>query len=169
MAGSRPIISVVGLSKSGKTTFLEGLIAELVRRGIKVGVIKHTHHSFMVDQEGKDSFRLKKAGAKTVVLSSPYRLAAIKELEEEVPLSEIVDRFMKDTDIVITEGYKKERTLKIEVIDEKKAKGPVVAKAEDLICVVSHGPVEADVPVYRVSQVREVADLIVGLMRGAAS
>ena len=66
-----PIVSIVGKSGSGKTTLLEKVVAELTKRGYNVGTIKHDVHGFEIDYEGKDSWRHKKAGAKTVVLSSP--------------------------------------------------------------------------------------------------
>lgn len=161
MGVSKPVISVVGLSKSGKTTFLESLVAELVRRGIRVGVVKHTPHEFQVDKEGKDSFRLRKAGAKTVVLSSPHQIAVISDLKEELPLAQIVERFMAHVDIVITEGYKREQTKKIEVVDPKKVRASILKQRDGLMCVISDSPVETDAPVYKSSDVERIADLLI--------
>ena len=76
-----PIISVVGKANAGKTTLLEKVIAELTGRGYRVATIKHNIHGFEIDQEGKDSWRLKKAGARMTVISSPQRLALIEDLD----------------------------------------------------------------------------------------
>ncbi|OGQ40569.1 MAG: molybdopterin-guanine dinucleotide biosynthesis protein B, partial [Deltaproteobacteria bacterium RIFCSPLOWO2_01_FULL_42_9] len=77
------MVSIVGKSGSGKTTLLEKVVAELTKRGYRVGTIKHDVHGFEIDHEGKDSWRHKMAGAKTVVLSSPDRVAVIKDVDEE--------------------------------------------------------------------------------------
>jgi len=74
------MVSIVGKSGSGKTTLLEKVVAELTKRGYRVGTIKHDVHGFEIDHEGKDSWRHKMAGAKTVALSSPDRVAVIKDV-----------------------------------------------------------------------------------------
>ena len=70
-----PIICIVGKKQSGKTTFMEKLVPELMALGISVGTIKHDAHSFDMDHEGKDSWRHRRAGAETVVISSPTQIA----------------------------------------------------------------------------------------------
>ena len=77
----RPIISIVGKSESGKTTLLEGLIIELKQRGYKVAVIKHASKDFELDKVGKDSWRLSQVGSEVVAISSPHKLAIIKQVE----------------------------------------------------------------------------------------
>ena len=77
-----PIISIVGKSDSGKTTLLEKLIAEIKNRGYHIGTIKHDTHGFDIDREGKDTWRHKKAGASTVAISSPTKVAIIKDINQ---------------------------------------------------------------------------------------
>ncbi|MDP2972779.1 MAG: molybdopterin-guanine dinucleotide biosynthesis protein B, partial [Deltaproteobacteria bacterium] len=86
-----PIISIVGKSDSGKTTFIEKLLPELVRRGYRVATVKHDVHGFEVDREGKDSWRHKQAGAHTVIISSPTKVALIRDVEKDLRLDEIRD------------------------------------------------------------------------------
>ena len=74
----QPIISIVGKSKSGKTTLLESLITELKRRGRKVATMKHTHHDFEMDETGKDSWRFSQAGSKVVTIGAPHRVAILE-------------------------------------------------------------------------------------------
>ncbi len=76
----KPIISIVGKKNSGKTTLIEKIIPELTKRGYKVGAIKHDVHEFEIDHEGKDTWRMTKAGADTVVIASDKKLAMIKML-----------------------------------------------------------------------------------------
>ena len=78
-----PIISIVGKSKSGKTTLISKLIPELKKRGYRIGVIKHAFHKFEIDKKGKDSWQHKEAGAETVVVSSPGRVTMVKDSEDE--------------------------------------------------------------------------------------
>ena len=91
------VICIVGKKKSGKTTFMEQLIPQLQALGISVGAVKHDAHSFDIDREGKDSWRLKQAGAETVVVSSPERIAMIKSVDHELTLDEMAGSFFSDT------------------------------------------------------------------------
>jgi molybdopterin-guanine dinucleotide biosynthesis protein B len=110
-----PIVSMVGKSNSGKTTFLEKLLPELARRGYRVGVVKHDVHGFEIDQPGKDTWRLRQVGAGRVVISSPQRFALIGQVEQELTLDELTGRYLGDVDLVISEGYKRGDKPKIEV------------------------------------------------------
>jgi len=83
-----PIISIVGRSGAGKTTVLEPLIAELARRGLRVGVLKHSAHGFEMDREGKDTWRHRRAGAQAVGIMSPDEIAVIRSLPRELPLEQ---------------------------------------------------------------------------------
>ena len=108
------IICVVGRSKSGKTTLIEKLIPALIRKGYRVGTIKHSHHIFDFDKSGKDSWRHKDAGAETVIIASPGKIAMVKN-DHQGTLESLQDYF-DDLDLVIAEGYKKGRKPKIEVV-----------------------------------------------------
>lgn len=99
-----PIVSIVGKSDSGKTTLIEKLIPELNRKGYRVATVKHDVHGFEVDREGKDSWRHRRAGSYSTVLSSPRQLAIIRDMDHDASLEEIRDRFIRDVDIIITEG-----------------------------------------------------------------
>jgi len=101
-----PIVSIVGKSNAGKTTLLEKLIPELVKRGYRVATIKHNMHGFDIDHEGKDSWRHKKAGANTTIVSSPHQLALFQDVDHNHSLDEIRDKYIKNADIILAEGYK---------------------------------------------------------------
>ena len=110
------IFGFAGYSGSGKTTLIEQLIPLFTARGITVSLIKHAHHTFDVDQPGKDSHRHRKAGCTEVLITSSRRWALIHELRgsAELPLAEHV-KHMAPCDLLLVEGYKRERIPKLEV------------------------------------------------------
>jgi molybdopterin-guanine dinucleotide biosynthesis protein MobB len=110
-----PIVSIVGTSNSGKTTLIEKLIAELAIRGYRVATIKHNRHGFEIDHEGKDSWRHKQAGAVTTVVASPSRVAVIEDVTRDYEIGELANRYIRDADIVLVEGFKENPFPKIEV------------------------------------------------------
>lgn len=110
-----PIISVVGRSDSGKTTLIEKLLDELSSRNYRVGTIKHDVHGFDIDKPGKDSWRHGQAGSRLVAISAPDKVAAYEKVTRELSLDEIVARYFYDVDLILTEGFKQESELKIEI------------------------------------------------------
>ena len=169
-----PIVCIVGKKKSGKTTFLEKLLPELRALGVRVGTVKHDAHSFEVDREGKDSWRHRQAGAETVVISSPERVAVIKRVERERSLSELAEEFFADRDLVVAEGYFRSDHPKIEVHragvhDRPLCLGEDAGKLR-LLAVVSDLAMEAGAPMFGLDEAAAVAALVVDrLLGGAAS
>src|SRR5262245_39731770 len=110
------ILGLAGWSGSGKTTLMTALIPEFVARGVTISTIKHAHHSFDIDQPGKDSWRHRAAGAHEVMIASDRRWALMHELrdEPEPGLDELV-RKMSPVDLVLVEGFKRHAHRKIEV------------------------------------------------------
>lgn len=109
------MVAFVGRKGSGKTTFLTRLIPVLAERGHRVGAIKRVHPHFAMDQEGKDSFRLKAAGARAVLLSSEERIALIKDVPGEPGPLEAGRDYFQGVDIVLVEGFKGSALPKVEV------------------------------------------------------
>ena len=109
------IFGIAGFSGSGKTTLIERVIPQLTGRGLKVAVIKHTHHDFDMDRPGKDSWRVREAGAATVLLSSDHRTALLTEHRDTPPtLADLLAK-LPPCDLVLIEGYKREAIPKLEV------------------------------------------------------
>ncbi|MBI5642906.1 MAG: molybdopterin-guanine dinucleotide biosynthesis protein B [Deltaproteobacteria bacterium] len=154
-----PVISFVGKSGSGKTTFLEKVVKELTGRGYSVGVIKHDAHGFEIDHEGKDSYRHKHAGATVVALSSPEKLAVIKDVEKEWGPERIISAYLSDVDLVITEGFKKARFPKIEVVRKAHSKKPVCGKDKTLRAYVTDLDLEGK-PLFGLKDYGKVASFI---------
>lgn len=160
---SIPVISVVGTSKSGKTTLVEKLVASFTARGYQVGVIKHARH-FEVDYPGKDSWRYRQAGAKVVVLASAERMALMRSWQEEWPPEEII-KAMPDVDMVITEGYKWGNLPKIEVYRRENQGERVLGDAE-VLAVVSDVPDDEGVPWFHLEEAERLADFLEGYLFG---
>lgn len=153
-----PVISIIGKSKSGKTTLIEKLIPELRRRGFRIGVIKHAFHAFEIDKKGKDSWRHKAAGAEKVVVSSPRFVTMVKDFEGE-DLDALVNYF-SDVDLVITEGFKKEKKPQIEVFRNAQHQSPLPMTNQNLIAMVTDSKLRLNVPTFGLDDITELSDLI---------
>lgn len=155
-----PIISIVGKSDSGKTTFIEKLLPELVRRGYRVATVKHDVHGFEVDREGKDSWRHKQAGAHTTVISSPQKVALIRDVEKDLTLTELREKLIRDVDLILSEGYKKDVQPKIEIFRTEKHKELLCTKEDNLTAIVSDKEFDVGVSCFFLDDVKGVADFI---------
>ena len=119
--GTRPpvLLGFAAFSGTGKTELLTKLLPILVEQGLRTGMVKHAHHAFDVDQPGKDSHRLRKAGAKEMLVSSGRRWALMHELdadEQEMTLTELLPKLdAASLDLILVEGFKREAFPKIEL------------------------------------------------------
>lgn len=160
-----PVVSIVAKSGTGKTTLLEKLISEMKNRGYKVGVIKHDAHRFDIDHEGKDSWRLAQAGADTMLITSPEKLALVKKYtsDKEPNLAESVNDYCHDVDIVLTEGFKRSAMPKIEVHRTERSQ-ELLCRGEEydetLIAVASDSVLNIDAPLYDINDASGLCDLI---------
>lgn len=155
-----PIVSIIGKSNSGKTTLLEKIISDLVGRGYRVATIKHNKHGFNIDHEGKDSYRHKKAGAHTTIVSSPHQLALIQDVDHDHSFEEIRDQFIHDADIILTEGFKVNDYPKIEVFRSELKRELISAREDNLIAVASDVKLDVDVPWLDINDAKAVTDFI---------
>jgi molybdopterin-guanine dinucleotide biosynthesis protein MobB len=155
-----PVVSIVGKSNSGKTTLIEKMIGELVRRGYRVATIKHNRHGFEIDHEGKDSWRHKQAGARTTVIASPHRVAVVKDVEKDLNIGELVDRYIRDVDIVLSEGFKKNPFPKIEVNRAEMNQALLCTPADNLLAVCSDRPLTAGIPCLDINDIGSLVDLV---------
>jgi molybdopterin-guanine dinucleotide biosynthesis adapter protein len=164
MKFTKPVLGFAAFSGTGKTTLLVKLIPVLRASGIRVAMIKQTHHDFEIDKPGKDSFELRKAGADKVVLASAKRSAVITEYEDtERP--ELGDQLAKldpdDIDIVMVEGFKHLPFAKIEL--HRSATGRPLLYPEDgsVIAVVSDEELDTgDLPLLDINATEELAEFI---------
>lgn len=157
------IIGVVGWKNSGKTTLVAGLVQEFTGRGLRVSVVKHAHHTFEIDQPGKDSYRARNAGAAQVAIVSAGRWALIHELrnEPEPSLEEILSQ-IRPCDLLIVEGYKTATIPKIEVRNSATvSQKPLAPDDPHIIAVASDTPADDDrVPHFHRDDIVPIAEFI---------
>ena len=156
------VIGVAGFKNAGKTTLVEKLVTELTRRGHRVSTVKHAHHSFDIDHEGRDSFRHRKAGASEVAVVSRHRWAIIHESreEEEPTLQEILAK-LAPCHLVIVEGYKRDSHDKIEVRNLDLAHPRLAGDDPTVVAVAANGSIDdAPVPVFDRDDVTALASFI---------
>lgn len=164
MTGS-PVFGVTGWKNAGKTTLVERLIAEFVRRGLRVATIKHAHHDVEIDQPGRDSFRHRAAGATEVALVGGLRYAIMRE-QEEPTLAEVLAR-LAPADLVLIEGYKREPHPKIEV---RGGPGPSLAADDSSIVAIAAdtAPTDTRLPWFKRDDVNGIADFVVHVVLSKA-
>lgn len=154
-----PVFSIVsGQSNMGKTTLMCKIIKELKTRGYKIATVKHHWGDFEIDQPGKDSWKHRRAGADTVIISSPTKIASIREVEERTKLDDIIGK-IRDVDIIITEGYGFENKPKLEVI-RKELSEKLDSKEEELFAIVADFQLDTKIPLFTFQQLGEIVDLI---------
>lgn len=153
---------VVGWKNSGKTGLMERLVSEFVARGHSVSTLKHAHHTFDVDHPGKDSHRHRVAGASEVLLASRNRWALMHELrdEDEPTLDELLGR-LSPVDLVLVEGYKRDRHPKIEAHRAETGQ-PLIAPDDMTVrAVASDSNASADGrPTFHLDDTKSIADFI---------
>lgn len=152
-----PIVSFIGWSGSGKTTFIEGLIPELKSRGLRVAVVKHDAHKFDLDREGKDTWRFANAGAEAVAISSPEKAAVM--YYRPVELDELLGH-ISGVDLIIVEGWKSSSLPKIEVHRLANEK-PMYESPKNLLALVTDAHIQTDTPVFTLSDYTAMADFLV--------
>jgi molybdopterin-guanine dinucleotide biosynthesis protein MobB len=152
---------VVGWKNAGKTGLMERLVTEITGRGISVSTVKHAHHSFDVDHEGKDSHRHRVAGATEVLLSSRNRVAVMHELRDadEPTLAALLAR-LNPVDLILIEGYKRDGHPKVEA-HRSETGNPLIAPEDDTIrAVASDVPLGLDLPMFDLNDTVAIANFI---------
>ncbi|NMC33848.1 MAG: molybdopterin-guanine dinucleotide biosynthesis protein B [Veillonellaceae bacterium] len=153
-----PIISFIGRSGVGKTTYLEKLIAELKKRGYRVGVVKHDIHGFEIDHPGKDTWRHAQAGADVVCISSHEKFALIQKMQRDLPLTEIVAR-IRDVDIILVEGYKNHSAIRAEIYRRDCGREPL-GRPEGLFAVIADVSLYPELPHFDLNSVASFTDFL---------
>lgn len=155
------LYGVVGWKNAGKTGLMERLVTEITGRGIRVSTVKHAHHSFDVDHEGKDSHRHRVAGATEVMLASRNRFALMHELRDEAEptLEELLAR-LSPVDLVLIEGYKRDAHPKVEA-HRAETGNPLIAPGDPTVCAVaSDVQLDLELPVFDLNDTTAIADFI---------
>ncbi|MFC1863388.1 molybdopterin-guanine dinucleotide biosynthesis protein B [Thermodesulfobacteriota bacterium] len=159
-----PVVTLVGKSGTGKTTFLEKLLPALKERGLRIGTIKHDVHGFELDHPGKDSWRHKQAGADTTVISSPKQIGMVRDVDHDHTVSELIPIF-SNMDLVIVEGFKKEKNPKVEIFRSEVSREPLCSSDENLIALVSDKNLDLGVPRFDLEDVQGLADFLIDFFK----
>ena len=152
-----------GWSGSGKTTLIERLIPLFVERGLKVSLIKHAHHSFDVDQPGKDSYRHRHAGCAEVLVGSSRRWVLMHELRgaPEPGLAELLAH-ISPCDLLLVEGFKRGKLPKLEVYRASVGEPLLHPDDPDIVAVASDGPLETKLPRLDLNDPAGISRFILG-------
>ena len=147
-----------GWSGSGKTTLIEKLIPLFVARGLKVSLVKHAHHSFDVDQPGKDSYRHRHAGCSEVLVTSSKRWVLMHELRgaPEPDFSGLLKQ-VSPCDLLIVEGFKREKLPKLEVYRASVGESLLHPQDPDIVAVVSDSRIETKLPWFELDDAPSIA------------
>jgi len=164
-----PVVGFAAYSGTGKTTLLSNVIPVLRSRGLRVAVIKHAHHSFVIDTPGKDSYEFRSAGAEQVLIASRQLVAWLMERSnsKEPELTEALGYIdSAEIDLIIVEGFKKEPFTKIEVYRSTVRYSPLANDDAHVVGVATDNPeiIDADVPVLDLNDYESIADFIMEKM-----
>lgn len=157
------MLGFAGWSGAGKTTLLTQLIPILVDTGVRVSVMKHAHHKFDLDTPGKDSYRLRKAGAVQTLIASDSRRVLVTELRSprEPTLAELVMDFDHAmTDLILVEGFRDQPFRKLEVFRPSLGRPPLYPNDPHIVAVASDERPSTTLPVLDLNQPRAIAEFI---------
>jgi len=160
-----PIFGLAGWSGSGKTTLCTKIIESFTKIGIKVGTLKHAHHKFDIDKPGKDSYNLRKSGARPMVISSKERFALIQENDnEEKHLFEMLEIFTKNPinkcELILIEGYKNEFIKKLEVFRFDIGKPFLYPNDKNIFAIASDKKIEVPIPSLDINNISDICELL---------
>ena len=153
-----PVVSIVGRSKSGKTTLIEKLIVELKARGYHIATAKHTHRDMTTPESDKDSDRHLKAGSEASLIIDPHGLMMIKPLQNDINIEQVAQLIGEDYDLILTEGFKEDDAPKIEV--HRKENAPPLEGVKKIFAIATNEPLDTKTRQFSLEDVKGIADLV---------
>lgn len=154
------VFGIAGTSGSGKTTLIERVLPLLAARGLRVAVLKHTHHAVDLDQPGKDSWRAREAGAAAVLLASDQRSALLIEHRDAPPALTGLLAQLPACDLVLIEGWKREPIPKLEVHRAATGKPWLCADDPHVLAVAADSAAPRPLPHFDLDAIESITDFI---------
>ena len=154
-----PLLGFAAYSGTGKTTLLEQLIPLLIEQGLTIALVKHSHHDIEMDKPGKDSYRLRKAGASQVVLGSPQRTIIFKEnVQQTEPrlIEQLNCLDVNELDLVLVEGFRHEKFAKIELHRPSLGKPLLYPDDQSIIAIASDQPISTTLPILNINDIQQI-------------
>ncbi|ENQ8616663.1 bifunctional molybdopterin-guanine dinucleotide biosynthesis adaptor protein MobB/molybdopterin molybdotransferase MoeA [Vibrio fluvialis] len=159
---SLPLLGFAAYSGTGKTTLLEALVPKLTAAGLRLGILKHAHHNFDVDKPGKDSYRLRKAGASQMLIASRNRFALMTETPDaEAEFDYLLQRFdAQQLDVILVEGCKNIAFPKIELHRAEVGKPWLYPNDDNIIAIAADDTVESSLPQMNINDLDAIAKFV---------
>lgn len=162
-----PVMGFAGYSGSGKTTLITKVIGLLRQKGLRTAVLKHAHHSVDLDKPGKDSYKIREAGADQVLLASDQRWALMVENpKDNIPsLDQLLQHFdSASTDVILIEGHKSKEHPKIEVYRESCGHAPLYPGDSDIVAIATDSKLDTELPLLDINRPESVCEFIVDVL-----
>ncbi len=161
-----PVLGFAAFSGTGKTTLLTEILPILKKAGLRIGVIKHSHHHFQIDQPGKDSYKIREAGAEQILLAARSRTALIIEnpgaTQEPILADQLKHLDSNLLDLILVEGFKREAIPKIEIYRTGLGHPYMYTEDPNIIALVTDipPPLQLEIPVLDINLPQQVSDFI---------
>ncbi|MFA7386462.1 MAG: molybdopterin-guanine dinucleotide biosynthesis protein MobB [Thiohalobacteraceae bacterium] len=169
--GTLPVLGIAAWSGTGKTTLLVRLLPLLRAKGLRVGMIKHAHHNFDIDHPGKDSYRLRKAGAEQMLIASDRRWALMVETPglEEASLGEMTERLDQSVlDLILVEGFRHEVFPKLELYRAALGQPLLFPQDSSIIAIASDTLLDISLPQLNLNDTESIADFVAAFATDSA-
>ncbi len=165
-----PVLGFAAYSGTGKTTLLVQLLPRLKAQGLRIGMIKHAHHSFDVDKPGKDSYALRKAGAEQMLIASERRWALMRDCPEprEPVLADLLARLDRNQlDLILVEGFRSVPFPKIELHRPSTGHPLLHSRDSSIIAIASDAPLETHLPQLDINRPDDILKFVLAWLQDA--
>ncbi len=156
-------IHIVGRKNTGKTTLVVELVKTIRQRGITVGTIKHTHHTYELDQPGKDSYQHRQAGGSPAAFISGQSTAVFLDTKTSQTAYQKLEKLYSDCDIVIVEGDSHSGFPTVEVYHKESTDSLIATENKSILAIISDDAVDTDLPVWPRADIEELVNRILEL------
>ena len=155
-----PIVTVVGYSNAGKTRCVVKLLSALTRRGYRIATAKHCHRGFDLDVKGKDTWKHKRAGAVTTLMSGRNQIGLVTDVAVPLSLGQMCEQYIHSADLLLAEGYSWEPFPKILVASRETLRQERITSLKPILAVVADFQLDDSLPHFSFAQLDSLASLV---------